>query len=315
MPSVFVPLASFLTTVAGCLTSSALAAPEVKVSEPNPHHDLLSLIQMHCNDPTFSDVAFVFDGGRAAASGEEGAAGSSSDNFSSAAVLEPSTTAYAHKLILALSSPTFAVMFASTFAESAASGRSVIQMDPELFSCDAFKLVLTYLYTGHLPTAGREDATADEAGGRSGHSCKSGSSGKSGKSGSSGKSGAGKSRDGGREEESRSVEPLRPTDEGVSRLLEVLQAADYLELAHLKQLGERLCIDWEILQVENCVHVYQHACGVRCEQLRLSCVQFIRGLFDVVKETEAFQALPEALQREVQEIRWSKPEGGHKKKR
>ena len=72
-------------------------------------------------------------------------------------------------------------------------------------------------------------------------------------------------------------EPLRPTDEGVARLLEVLQAADYLELAHLKQLGERLVVEWEVLQVENCLAVYERACATRCDQVRRRHRTIYRG--------------------------------------
>lgn len=63
-------------------------------------------------------------------------------------------------------------------------------------------------------------------------------------------------------------------------------------------------IDWEVLQVENVCDVYQHAAmGASCKQLRASCVQYIRGMFDVVKETQGWTRLDEALQNEVTELR------------
>ena len=42
-------------------------------------------------------------------------------------------------------------------------------------------------------------------------------------------------------------------------------------------------------------------------QLRATCVQYIRGMFEVVRETEAYQRLPAALRDEVQTIKGSKP--------
>ena len=243
--------------------------------------------------------------------------------------------AYAHKFVLALSSPVFVAMFSESFSEGAAhargSGRTVIQMADGAcpFSCDAFKLVLRYLYTGVLPTASKEGRAQDDAtelpydeegsvalamrlsaeehlaastNGADGRSARR-AKGAGGTSRAGGTGGAGGASGGGIGGGGRAPEPLRPTDEGVGRLLEVLQAADYLELAHLKQLGERLIVDWEVLQVENCLAVFERACATRCDQLRASCVQFIRGMFDVIKETEQYQELPEELRREVQELR------------
>ena len=60
--------------------------------------------------------------------------------------------------------------------------------------------------------------------------------------------------------------PLRPTTNGVARLLELLMAADYLQLEHLKQLGERMMIDWEVLQVRARVNPRSY-----CSSLRLGC--------------------------------------------
>lgn len=136
-------------------------------------------------------------------------------------------------------------------------------MDGAAFGAAAFRLALTYLYTGELRTEEEGAPRPSEAG----------------------------------------VEPLRPTSRGVARLLELLQLADYFELAHLKQLGERLVVEWEVLQVENVVHIYSHAAACHCAQLRASCVQFIRGMFDVVRQTDAYAGLSPALQQEVQSIR------------
>ena len=84
----------------------------------------------------------------------------------------------------------------------------------------------------------------------------------------------------------------RPRD-GVGRLLELLMVADYLQLDHLKQTAERMCISWGVIQVENVLHVYQHAAGASCAQLRATCVQYVRGMFDVVSMTQAWQSLDE----------------------
>ena len=46
-----------------------------------------------------------------------------------------------------------------------------------------------------------------------------------------------------------------------------------------------------------------HAVAARCAQLKASCVQYIRGMFEIVKETEAWGQLDEALRGEVVEIR------------
>ncbi len=43
--------------------------------------------------------------------------------------------------------------------------------------------------------------------------------------------------------------PLSATTEGAARLLELLLVADYLQCEHLKQLGERLVVEWEVVQV------------------------------------------------------------------
>lgn len=37
-------------------------------------------------------------------------------------------------------------------------------------------------------------------------------------------------------------------------------------------------------------------------ELKATCVQFIRGMFEVVRETDAWRHLDEALKREVTEI-------------
>ena len=64
-----------------------------------------------------------------------------------------------------------------------------------------------------------------------------------------------------------------------------------------------MIIEWDVLQIENVVDVLQHASGAHCAQLKASCVQYIRGMFDVVKETDAWQGLDEALRREVTTLR------------
>ena len=46
----------------------------------------------------------------------------------------------------------------------------------------------------------------------------------------------------------------------------------------------------------------QHAVGASCSQLRSSCVQYIRGMFDVVQQTDAWAGLDDALKREVTEL-------------
>ena len=72
----------------------------------------------------------------------------------------------------------------------------------------------------------------------------------------------------------------------------------------VKQVCERLLtIEWEVLQVENVVHIYEHAAASRAGQLKASCVQYIRGMFDVVRQTDAYAGLSPALQQEVQSIR------------
>jgi len=192
----------------------------------------------HFDDPSFADVAFEFAGGE---------------------------VVHAHKLLLALSSPTFAVMFSSGMAE-AQGGRHTVAMDHGLcpFGAGTFRLALLYIYTGELPVL---DTTATP-----------------------------------RDADARAP-PLQPTTEGVARLLELLLVADYLQCDHLKQLGERLVIDWEVLQVENVVDVFQHAVGSSCQQLRASCVQYIRGMYDVVQETEAWAALDDTLKKEVTELK------------
>ena len=250
VPTYLAALTPFLVEVGHALTSSALAAPEVTVSAPNPFEVLFPQIMAHVDDPSFADVVFVFGGADGGGAGE-GSGGGGGEHV------------YAHKLLLALSSPTFAAMFTSALAEGRG-GQLMMPMDESLFGADALRLALTYMYTGELPIAD-DTHPAPPADAK--------------------------------------VAPLRPTSSGVARLLEVLLVADYLQLEHLKQLGERLIIDWEVLQVENVVDVYEHASGAKCAQLKASCVQYIRGMFEVVQETEAWARLGEGLQREVTELK------------
>ena len=256
VPTYLQPLQLFLVEVGGALTSSALAAPEVTVSAPNPFETLFVRMMSHVDDERYADVAFDFGG----CSGTN-------------------DVVYAHKLILALSAPTFETMFGGAMAEAQSVSRTTIAMDPALFGADAFRLALTYIYTGELPfTSGFGNGVASAGGG----------------------GGDGHAREGQRVQPR--VEPLRKDSEGVARVLELLLVADYLQHDHLKQTGERMLVDWEVLQVENVCDVYQHAVGASCAQLRSSCVQFIRGMFEVVSETEAWRRLDAHLQREVTEL-------------
>lgn len=171
-------------------------------------------------------------------------------NCESSEMLQPMPSEiHAHKLVLSLSSPTFAAMFSSQMAEGSHTCLTRVPMDSKMFNVSSFRAALRYIYTGLLPDS------------------------------------------------------LVPTPTGVTMLLELLRVADYLTLAHLKQVCERLFIDWEVLQVENVVNIFDHSCQANCSQLRAACVQFIRAMFDLVKETEAFLQLPEALKREVQNLR------------
>ena len=216
IPAYLQPLASVLVEVGGALTSAALAAPEVVVSAPNPFESLFPKLMVQFDDPTFADVLFEFAGGE---------------------------TVHAHKLILALSSPTFAAMFGGSMAEGQG-GRHTIKMGEGLcpFGADAFRLALLYIYTGELPAADApHDAQRRES------------------------SAVGGSKTATRTSRAEPT-PLRPTTNGVARLLELLMAADYLQLEHLKQLGERMMIDWEVLQVRARVNPRSY-----CSSLRLGC--------------------------------------------
>ena len=85
----------------------------------------------------------------------------------------------------------------------------------------------------------------------------------------------------------------------MSRLLELLLVADYMQHSHMKQTCEKLLIDWEVLQVENVVSIFEHAVGASCAQLRASCVQYMRGMFDVVSASEGWARLCETYRKEV----------------
>merc|ERR1712224_348690 len=141
-------------------------------------------------------------------------------------------------------------------------GMAVIAMDAgRLFGPGALRLALCFFYTGELPLA--------SSGGRvDGH-------------------------------DRRKLEPLAPNSEGVGRLLELLLVADYTQHTHLKQTGERLIIEWEVLQVENVVNVYEHAMGASCSQLQATCEAFMRGMFEVVSATDDWARLDEAHKKKV----------------
>jgi len=255
VPNYLTPLVPFLVEVGGALTSSALAAPEVVVSAPNPFESLLPKLMLQWDEPAFADVIFEFDGGIEAGG----------------------TAVYAHKLVLALTSPHFATMFTSGLVEGQG-GKQRLPMDSSVFGPDALRLALCYAYQGELPLTLSTDASHH-------HRTHTGGGGGAGGVG------------GGR------VAPLAPTSEGVSRLLELLLVSDYFELSHLKQTVERLIVEWDVLQVENVVDVLQHAVGAHASQLKASCVQYMRGMFDVVRETPSWAQLDEALKKEVTELR------------
>ena len=227
----------------GALTSASLAAEEVTVTAPNPHSTLFDQIAHSCDDHTFADVAFVFDGG------EE---------------------VHAHKLILGLSSPTFAAMFraGSGLAEADATRLARVPMD--LFRVDVFRVALRYLYMGELPI----EEVPEGSGG--------------------GEAAADATHD--------SPLVLRPTSEGVGALLELLRLADYLELTHLRQRCERVLVDWDVVQVENVVELYKHAKLCSAAQLVRTCVQYMRVMFDVVKETPEWAGLDDELKSVVQTL-------------
>jgi len=214
VPNYLTPLVPFLVEVGGALTSSALAAPEVVVSAPNPFESLLPKLMLQWDEPAFADVIFEFDGGIEAGG----------------------TAVYAHKLVLALTSPHFATMFTSGLVEGQG-GKQRLPMDSSVFGPDALRLTLCYAYQGELPLTLSTDASHH-------HRTHTGGGGGAGGVG------------GGR------VAPLAPTSEGVSRLLELLLVSDYFELSHLKQTVERLIVEWDVLQVENVVWTCRPA-GVR----------------------------------------------------
>ena len=146
----------------------------------------------------------------------------------------------------------------------------------QLFGAAAFRLALRYLYKGALPlraegaeSSSTQGFTEGQAG--DGEDCADGA--------------------------------LRPDSGGVALLLELLRIADYLELTHLKQRCERQFVDWDVIQVENVVDLFQHASQCHCGQLRATCLQYIRLMFDVVKETSAYGELPKALRNEVQKLK------------
>ena len=239
-PPYLAPLSAFLVDVGGALTSAALAAPEVAVTAPNPFDTLFPQIMAHWDDPTLADVVFDFGG---------------------------DGKVFAHKLVLALSSPTFAAMFSGgSFAEGQGGMARIDMCDPasRIFGRDALRLALCFMYTGEIPLAvppAAKPPAAEHGGGR--------------------------------------LAPLTPTSSGVSRLLELLLVADYMQHSHMKQTCEKLLIDWEVLQVENVVSIFEHAVGASCAQLRASCVQYMRGMFDVVSASEGWARLCETYRKEV----------------
>ena len=152
----------------------------------------------------------------------------------------------------------------------------------DLFTPDVFRLGLRYLYTGELSVGspgveslGDEGAAAGAAEHARLHAVPPTSEGYT----------------------------VPPTSEGVAQLLELMRLGDYLELAHLKQRCERVLVDWDAIQVENVIDLYTHAAQCNCLQLKATCLQFIRLMFDVVRETDAYGALSEALRREVTSLR------------
>jgi hypothetical protein len=330
VPNYLTPLVPFLVEVGGALTSSALAAPEVVVSAPNPFESLLPKLMLQWDEPAFADVIFEFDGPRIMIEPHHPCSHASHpaprstiephhpwshhvltiphplDQTRAGGIEAGGTAVYAHKLVLALTSPHFATMFTSGLVEGQG-GKQRLPMDSSVFGPDALRLALCYAYQGELPLTLSTDASHH-------HRTHTGGGGGAGGVG------------GGR------VAPLAPTSEGVSRLLELLLVSDYFEvrplrafwmraprlhrprtlsppapppsqLSHLKQTAERLIVAWDVLQVENVVDVLQHAVGAHASQLKASCVQYMRGMFDVVRETPSWAQLDEALKKEVTELR------------
>ena len=95
---------------------------------------------------------------------------------------------------------------------------------------------------------------------------------------------------------------LSPSPSGVALLLEVLRLADFWDMAHLKESCEALAVRWEVLQVENCCALYEHAASLHCAQLRVACIQYIRDMFDAVSLSDGWAALSEEMRRPIVEL-------------
>ena len=80
----------------------------------------------------------------------------------------------------------------------------------------------------------------------------------------------------------------------------MLRVADFFDLEHLKQLLElMLVVEWQVVQLENVVSLYEHACHLDCRQLKAACVGFIRDSFDVVSQTPEWGQLSDELREPV----------------
>ena len=230
LPGYLRGLGDFLVDVGGAMSSAQLDVPGVAVSAPNPHDALFARLCAQCDDPAHSDVVFTFGEGEAA---EE---------------------VHAHKLLLSLTSATFAAMFTSAMEEGCHARRAHIALGEAGFSASTFRRALHYVYHGALPDG--DHALA-----------------------------------------------LRPDDEGLAVLLELLRLCDYLGLEHLRQTCERLAVDWEVIQVENVCALLEHAAETNAEQLAASCVCFIREMHEVVAQTEAYARLSPERREQIARVK------------
>jgi len=98
---------------------------------------------------------------------------------------------------------------------------------------------------------------------------------------------------------------LSPSPAGVDLLLETLRVADFWDMHHLKESCEALAVQWDLLQVENCCALYEHATHLNCSQLRVACIQYIRDMHDAVSLSEGWAGLSEEMKRPIVEL--SKP--------
>jgi len=91
-------------------------------------------------------------------------------------------------------------------------------------------------------------------------------------------------------------EPLLRHDQGAATALNLLRLADRFLLQHLKEWASAWIATHVRVDVYNVSALLSHAKACNAQQLLTFCIFSARGMFNAVRETEEWQALPEHVQ-------------------